>query len=172
MVLGAILTGMADPQEPRGDVLMEWTFPEFVRHERGRGWYIAYAVITVGLIVFGVMSRNYTFVMLLVLLTLVLLIRLRREPLPVHFAIRDEGIEVGNDFHPWRELQEFWIIYRPPLVKKIYFTFKSVVRPQMDISLENNNPIQVRQYLSERLLENATREEEPMGDQLTRALKM
>ena len=163
---------MPDPQEPRGDVLMEWTFPEFVRHDRGRAWYVAYAVITAGLIVFSVMSKNYTFVMLLVLLTLVLLIRLRREPPPVRFAIRDEGIEVGHDYHPWRELKEFWIIYRPPIVKKIYFTFKSGLRPEIDVSLETENPVRVRQYLSERLHQNASREEEPAGDQITRYLKI
>lgn len=163
---------MVDPQEPRGDVLMEWSFPEFVRHERGRAWYIAYSVITLGLIVFCIMSRNYTFMMLLVLLTLVLLIRLRRAPLPVRFTIRDEGIEVGNDYHPWRELKEFWIIYRPPTVKKIYFTFKSGLRPEIDVELLDQNPVRVRQYLSERLLENATREEEPTGDQISRFLKI
>jgi len=163
---------MADPQEPRGEVLMEWTFPEFVRHERGRTWYLAYTIITLGLITFGVLSRNYTFAMLLVLLTLVIIIRLRRDPLPVHFAIRDEGIEVGNDYHPWRELKEFWIIYRPPTVKKVYFIFKSGFRPEIDVALEDQNPIRVRQYLSERLLENASREEEPSGDQITRYLKI
>lgn len=163
---------MADTQEPRGDILMAWTFPEFVRHERGRGWYILYILVTAGLIVFGAMSKNYTFVMLIVLITLVLLIRLRREPLPVHFAIRDEGIEVGREYYPWRELKEFWIIYRPPTIKKIYFTFKSGLRPEIDVSLENQNPIAIRQHLSERLLENATREEEPSGDQITRILKL
>lgn len=163
---------MPEEQEPRGNILMEWTFPEFVRHERSRAWYLVYTIVTLGLITFGVLSSNYTFVMFLVLLTLVLVIRLRRDPLPVHFAIRDEGIEVGNDYHPWRELKEFWIIYRPPVVKKIYFTFKSGIRPEIDVSLENENPVQIRQYLSERLLENAVREEEPSGDQLTRALKL
>lgn len=163
---------MADPEEPRGDVLMEWTFPEFTRHNRGRGWYVAYAVVTLGLLVFGYFSKNYTFDMLIVLLTLVLVIRLRRSPLDVHFAIRDEGIEVGNDYHPWRELKEFWIIYRPPTVKKIYFTFKSGLRPEIEVALENANPVRIRQYLSERLLENAEREEEPAGDQLARMLKI
>ncbi len=163
---------MADPQELRGDVLMEWTFPEFVRHERGVGWYITYGIITLGLIVFCIFSRNYTFLMLLVLMTLVLIIRLRRDPLPVHFAIRDEGIEVGNDYHPWRELKEYWIIYQPPVVKKIYFVFKSGFRPEIDVALESQNPIRVRQYLSERLLENAAREEEPSADQLSRYLKI
>lgn len=151
---------------------MDWEFPEFTRHDRGRAWYLAYAIITIGLIVFGVLSRNYTFAMLLVLLTLVIIIRLRRDPLPVHFAIRDEGIEVGNNFYAWREMKEFWIIYRPPTVKKIYFIFKSGLRPEIDVALGDQNPVQVRQYLSERLLENATREEEPAGDQISRVLKI
>lgn len=163
---------MADTQEPRGDVLMEWTFPEFIRHERSRGWYIAYIIVTLGLLVFCVLSKNYTFAMLIVLLTLVLIIRLRREPLPVHFVLYDEGVNVGNDFHPWREFKEFAIIYRPPAVKKLYLTFKTGLRPELDISLESENPIRVRQYLSERLLENAKREEEPATDQITRLLKM
>ncbi len=163
---------MPDPQEPRGEILMDWEFPEFTRHDRGRAWYLAYAIITIGLIVFGVLSRNYTFAMLLVLLTLVIIIRLRRDPLPVHFAIRDEGIEVGNNFYAWREMKEFWIIYRPPTVKKIYFIFKSGLRPEIDVALGDQNPVQVRQYLSERLLENATREEEPAGDQISRVLKI
>lgn len=163
---------MPDQQEPRGDVLMEWTFPEFVRHDRSRGWYVAYAVVTLGLLVFCFFSKNYTFAMLIVLLTVVLLVRLRREPLPVHFAIRDEGVEVGNEYYPWRELKEFSIIYRPPTIKKIYFLFKGSLRPELDIALMDKNPVQVRQYLSERLLENTQREEEPVGDQITRALKI
>ncbi len=163
---------MAEPQEPRGDVLTEWTFPEFTKHDRGRAWYIAYAVVLAGLLVFCIMSKNFTFALLLVLLTMVILIRLRREPLPVRFAIRDEGIEVGTSWYPWRELKEFWIIYRPPVIKKIYFTFKTAMRPDLDISLESENPIRIRQLLSERLLENASREEEPTGDQITRALKL
>jgi hypothetical protein len=163
---------MADPQEPRGDVLMEWTFPEFVRHERSRGWYIGYIIITLILLGFCVWTKNYTFAMLIVLFTLVLIIRLRREPLPVQVKIYDEGILVGTDYHPWRELKEFAIIYRPPIVKKVYFTFKSGLRPELDIALEQANPIQLRQHLSERLLENAAREEEPIGDQLTRSLKL
>lgn len=163
---------MANPQEPRGDVLMEWSFPEFVRHDRGRGWYVGYILVTLGLLTFSFFSRNYTFAMFIVLLTLVLIIRFRRQPLPVHFAIRDEGIEVDNEYHPWRELKEFWVIYRPPMVKKVYFTFKSGLRPEMAIALENQNPVRVRQLLSERLLENATREEEPSGDQLSRTLKI
>ncbi len=163
---------MADPQEPRGDILMEWTFPEFIQHNRGRGWYIGFAVLVVLFIAYGLWTKNFTFIGFLVLLTLVLVIRLRRTPPDVRFAVRDEGIEVGTSFYAWREFKEFWIIYRPTQVKKVYFTFKSSLRPALDISLENQNPLLLRQLLSERLLENAQREEEPSGDQLIRTLKL
>ncbi|MBI5467016.1 MAG: hypothetical protein HY975_02260 [Candidatus Kerfeldbacteria bacterium] len=163
---------MADAQEPRGDVLLEWQFPEFSQPERGRWWYLTFVILLAALIAYGLWTTNYTFVGFLVLLTLVLVIRLRRTPPNVRFAIRDEGIEVGNSYYAWREFREFWIIYRPPEVKKVYFNFKSSVRPALDISLESQNPLRIRQLLSERLLENAEREEEPSGDQLLRTLKL
>lgn len=163
---------MADSQEPRGDILVEWTFPEFVQHERGRGWYIGFVVVIAALIVYAAWTKNYTFIALIVLLTLILLVRLRRTPPEVRIAIRDEGLEIGNSYYAWRELKEFWIVYRPPQTKKLYFTFKAALRPDLDISLENQNPLKLRQLLSERLLENAKREEEPAGDQITRVLKI
>lgn len=163
---------MADAQEPRGDVLLEWQFPEFSQPIRGRWWYLTFAIVLIALIGYGVWTSNFTFVGFLVLLALVLTIRLRRAPPSIRFAIHDEGIAVGGSYYAWREFREFWIIYRPPEVKKVYFNFKSSLRPALDISLEMQNPLRVRQLLSERLLENAEREEEPSGDQLLRSLKL
>ncbi len=164
---------MAENQEPnRGDVRLDWTFPEFEHHDRSRGWYITAFVIVVGSIVISAFGRNYTFIALIVLITIVLLARLRRTPLPVRFAIRDEGLEIGQRFYPWSDLQEFWILYKPPTVKKLYFHFKSSIRPPIDIDLMDQNPIRVRQILSEYLLEDTKREEEPGGDQVTRFLKI
>jgi hypothetical protein len=163
---------MAEANEPRGDILMEWDFPEFAQHDRSRGWYLAFAIIVLALITFSIFTLNYTFAALLVLFSLVMLVRLRREPPLVHFAIRDEGVEVGKDYYAWREIKDFWIIYRPPIIKKVYFNFKASLRPALDISLEGQNPVKIRQYLSERLPENIEREEEPSGDQITRYLKI
>lgn len=164
---------MAENQEQnRGSVLMEWAFPEFEQHDRSRAWYlVAFAVFVVSIVI-AAFSRNYTFIAVLLLFSLVILIRLRRQPPDVRFAIRDEGLEVGQRFYAWKELKEFWILYRPPEVKKVYFHFKSTLRPALDISLMDQNPLKVRQALSERLLENTDLEDEPTGDQITRFLKI
>lgn len=162
---------MADPREPRGDVLLSWEFPEFQRHDRSRGWYLAFLGTVLALIVIAVLVSNYTFIGVIVLTSFIIVIRLRRTPPLVHFAIREEGIEVSARFYSWREIKSFWVLYRPPEIKKLYLSLKGP-RPAMDIALVDQNPLKVRQLLSEFLLEETDREEEPAGDQISRILKI
>lgn len=158
--------------QDRGDVLLEWTAPEFTQYARGRGWYVAFFIVVFGLLVIGLLSRNYTFALLVFTASLVLVLRFRRAPAVVRMAIRDEGIEVGAEFFPWRDLAEFWILYRPPAAKKIYFHFKGRFRPPIDLSLEQQNPLKVRETLAPFLPENTAKSEEPAVDQLTRFFKI
>lgn len=166
------ILAMAENQSNKGDVLMQWTFPEFTEHTRSRGWYIGFLVILALLVLYSLLTSNYTFLMFIVLLALIMVLRFRRPPLDVMFSIRDEGLEVGRRFYPWRELKDFWILYRPPEIKKLYVEFKATARPSLDIALQAQNPLRIRQLLTEHLLENTEREEEPMTDQVTRYLKI
>ncbi|MBI3572842.1 MAG: hypothetical protein HY092_01435 [Candidatus Kerfeldbacteria bacterium] len=163
---------MAEQEIPRGAVLLEWTFPEFETYDRNRRWYIGFLAIIAALIVYGVWSKGYTFIVLVILAAVIIVVRLRRSPLDVHVAIREEGLEVSSRFYAWRELKEFWILYRPPAMKKLYLHFKAAIRPELILPLENQNPLKVRQYLSEHLVENIELEEEPGDDQLARMLKI
>lgn len=162
---------MADPRQPRGDVLLEWDFPEFTRHDRGRSWYLWFLGTVIVLIGLSILLKNYTFIGVVVLTAFVIIVRLRRTPPAVHFAIREEGLEVSSRFYTWRNIKNFWVLYRPPEIKKLYVSLKGP-RPALDISLEQQNPLKVRQLLSEFLLEETDREEEPAGDQLSRMLKI
>lgn len=163
---------MADPQIDPGEILLEWTFPEFPAHVRSRSWYLGFLLTVIVFAGYAVFAKNYTFLMIIVLLALILVMRFRQPPLDVTFRLREEGAEVGNRLYAWTDMKDFWILYRPPEVKKLYLEFKAVGRPGLDISLENQNPIKVRQILSQHLVENTEREEEPVGDQLTRYLKI
>lgn len=163
---------MATETKPRGKVLLEWTFPEFIQHDRGRSWYLGFLLVDIALVVFGLLTRNYTFIGVIVLASFILVIRLRRQPPDVRFAIRENGIEVSTGYYTWDELKEFWIIYQPPEVKKLYLNFRNSFRPQMDITLERQNPLRVRQVLREYLPENMTEENEPATDQLSRFFKI
>jgi hypothetical protein len=79
-------------------------------------------------------------------------------------------IEVVDSW--WSELKDFWIMYKPPEVKQLYFSFKRTIRPDMNIGLVHQNPLKVREVLREYLLENIEREEEPASEVLTRYFKL
>ena len=164
---------MAETNEiDRGDILHQWSFSEFAQYDRSRGWYIGFMLAVLGFGAYAVWAKNYTFLMIIVLLALILIVRFRRSPMEVVFMIREEGAQVSNRFYAWREMKDFWILYQPPTVKKLYLEFKTVGRPSLDIPMENQNPLKIRQLLSEHLVENTEREEEPFSDTLTRALKI
>ena len=164
---------MADtPAVPHGDLRTEWKFPEFVPHARSRAWYLMFMLAVAAFGALAVWQANYTFLMIIVLATVIYVIRLRMQPPLVTFSIREEGIEISGRFYAWEEFKEYWILYKPPTVKKLYLEFKGTFRPALDISLENQNPLKIRQTLNEYLLENTSREEEPVSDQWSRMLKL
>jgi len=151
---------------------MEWQFPEFVQHPRSRAWYLLFMAAVIVFAATSIWTANYTFLMIIVLGTVIYVIRLRLKPPLVTFSIREEGVEISGRFYSWDEFKEYWILYKPPVVKKLFLEFKGTFRPALDISLENQNPLKVRQLFNEYLLENTSREQEPVSDQWARMLKL
>lgn len=157
---------------PVGTPIMEWTFPEFAQYERGRTWYLGFFALGAVLIGLAILGRVYTAIPIVVLAGLILILRFRRSPHTVHVRITDTTLEVGGDRVPWDELKEFWIVYRPPEIKKLYVTFRTSVRQPYSIELSDQNPLKVRESLSEFLPENIAQERELASDELLRMFKM
>lgn len=154
------------------DILLSWSFPEFTKHQRSRAWYLWFFVTIVGLIGMSLLTTNYTFIAVVIMAALVLILRFRREPAQVPVEVTAKGISVGGRPYAWTDFKDFWIIYRPPQVKQLYLTFKSLIRPELNIGLTEQNPLKIREILREHLLENIEREEEPGAEQLARYFKM
>ena len=165
-------TDHIDHQGAAKPPLLSWSFPEFVRHERGRGWYIGFFLVIIGLLAIGFFTANYTFMAVVIMGTFVLVLRLRRQPPDVQMDITEQGITVGGHSYEWSEMKDFWIMYKPPHIKQLYFGFKRTTRPEMNIGLVNQNPLKVREVLREYVLENIEREEEPASEVLTRYFKL
>lgn len=162
---------MPDSQ-PRGTPIMEWTFPEFAQYERGRGWFIGFFVVLVLAVFLALLGRVYTAIPVIVLVALILILRFRRRPADITVRLTDIGLEIADGAVRWDELKEFWIVYRPPEIKKLYVTFKQPVRQPYSIDLVDQNPLRIREVLSEFLPENVAQESETTTDQLLRFFKL
>ncbi|MBI2410865.1 MAG: hypothetical protein HYV32_03175 [Candidatus Kerfeldbacteria bacterium] len=157
----------------RGRVLMEWSFPEYERHQRGLLWYIIALTVSIGLLVYAVRDGNFLFALMILLVGLILFTHHRSEPLEIPFIIYDAGIQVGGQFFLFRELQSFSIIYEPPVVKTMYLIPKrQFIQREFSIPLYDQNPLHVRSLLIDFIDEDLNREEESTSDTLARLLKL
>lgn len=155
-----------------GKTLMNWKFFEYEEYHREKSWYIMAAIISGGFLVYAIWVLNYLFALIIIITDLIILIQITRKPSKIDFKITEQGIIIGNSFYPYRNLNNFWIIYNPPKSKSLYFSFKATLRPDITIPLENKNPLRVRDLLLENVDEDLSKEEESTSEQIRKFLKL
>ena len=156
-----------------GKILASWEFPEFKKTKKTTGWYIGMAILVGALVAFSIATQNYLFLIIIALFVIIYVLRSRREPTILNIQITEDGIGIGpQTFYEWKDVKSFWIIYEPPEVKNLYLDFKTGLRTSITISLENQNPLQIRKILLEYILEDTEKENETFSDGLHRTLKL
>lgn len=166
-----ITQGSADPDN-RGQVLMSWKFPEYPIYQRSENWFFWMGLLGGFLILYSIFTANFLFAVIVVLIALIVFAQSHLSPSAITFEISESGLKLGEGFYPWREIQDFAILYHPPEVMKIYINFKSPWRPHLSVPLDNQDPVKVRKILVKYLPENLDQHTETFSDQFSRLLKM
>ncbi len=152
--------------------LLRWNFPEFDPTPRSHRWYLWFGILSAVLISLGVLSDNFLFSIIIVMVALIIFLRNWRRPANIHFSFTPQGVHIGRNFYAMKEFQDFWIVYRPPSVEVLYLEFNSVWRSSLAIPLQGQNPLQIREVLLQYLPENLEKDEEPLADALARILQL
>ncbi len=163
---------MKEDNENRGQTLLSWNFPEHMQYQRGKSWYIVSGLLLVIFILYSLFTSNLLFTVFLILFGLIIFLHLKRSPLEVEFKIFEDGIMIGSKFYEWMEIKNFHLVYRPPDAKRLYFDLKNVLISDVSVSLEKQNPLEVRKILKEYLDEDTERKEENVIDKLNHWLKI
>jgi len=154
-----------------GQIFFAWIFSELPQYQRSRSWYIWALIAVVALLFFSFLTSNFLFGVIVILSALIIVL-FQRNIKPVDFKIAEDGIVVNSRLYEYREIKDFFIIYQPPTVKTLYFEPKGLLSPRIPISLEDQNPVQIREVLLRYLTENLEREHEPVSDQFSRIFKL
>ncbi|MCG2686927.1 hypothetical protein L6278_02190 [Candidatus Parcubacteria bacterium] len=152
--------------------LISWKFPEHTAPNRTKSWYIWATLFFLAMLLYAVLTANFLFGLIIIMLTIIMFILHNKEPLEIEFKITQDGIEIGNQNQTFKDLENFWIVYDPPHVKNLYFKFKATLKPTLIIPLLDQNPIKVREILKEYLLEDLDKESESTTETLARILKL
>ena len=160
---------MAEKKEHK---LLKWSFPEYQKYERRRGWYFWAILISLGIIIYSLLTQNWLFALIIIMFGIIIVINHHNEAEEIKFEINHDGIKLDNRLYKYDEIGRFWIIYQPPEVKNLYFDMKSPLRPQLSIPLGKENPIEVKSFLRQYLVEDLEEEQEPFSDVLGRLFKL
>ncbi len=160
-----------DQEIKKGKILLSWQAPEYEQQRKPRNWYIASAILALILIGVSIYLRNYLLLIIVVMLGVVVILMDRKNPLIFKIEINENGIGIAEKFYPYRDLENFWIVYDPPL-KTLNFRMKRNFFPFLAIQLEDQNPNELREILTKYLPENHEVTEESPKERLTRILKI
>ncbi len=155
-----------------GKILAEWAVPEYIKYEHFFGWYVMTFLIGGFFLIQALWTRNFLFVIIILLVGIILYFHERNTPNLVEFIITEEGVILGEKFYPYENFESFWIVYNAPDIKTLYFTLKQMLRSELPIHLENQNPVAIRNILLNYLPEDIEKEEEAVEEQLSRFLKI
>jgi hypothetical protein len=158
--------------EDYGEKFVSWQFPEFQRHERGATWYIIFFVIAALLVTYCLLTANFLFLVIILICGSLVLFTNRHQPSQMTCTIWEDGITINDKLYAYDNTESFWIIYRPPEIKYLYFRLKSVLRPDLVIPLEKADPVSIRQTLLRFVPEDTKKEDESVAEAMTRTYKI
>ncbi|HCC22937.1 TPA: hypothetical protein DF272_02045 [Candidatus Falkowbacteria bacterium] len=162
------------PQAPEdiGEVLFEWSAPEFERHDRSRIWYIATGIALAAVLIYAIVTMNFLFLVIILLVSLILVMQHYLDPKDITVKISTSGVLVGQRFHYFQDFKVFWLAYYPPEVKNLYLEFRGMRRDKLSLPLGDLNPLDIRSALESYIEEDLRRENEPIEDYLARRIKL
>lgn len=155
-----------------GEELVGWETWEFPPVERGRRWYLITVLVGGLLIAYGLWTANPLFSLIILMIGVMMLVNSTHQPKRISVHITTGGIVIGNKFHPYDDLRDFSLIYKPPYSTVLYIDFKAWMTPLRSIELENVNPLLVRDALLPVLPENLEREDELLTDLIKKVYKL
>ncbi|PIT90165.1 MAG: hypothetical protein COU22_03710 [Candidatus Komeilibacteria bacterium CG10_big_fil_rev_8_21_14_0_10_41_13] len=163
---------MASNQTDPGQTLASWSFWEYEVEPRSKLWHIMFFIIIALLLIYTLVTVNFLFAVIIIIASIVILMRAKYGPSKVTFAITDNGIMIDGDFHEYNDLRDFYFIYEPPKNQDLYINFKSLLTPRLRVPLAGQNPLALRQILSEYLDEDLEKEAEPLSEAFRKFLKL
>jgi len=125
----------------------EWKAKEFPKKEKNKSWFIIPGLITIALGIFALATESFLFLIAIVLGFFVFYVYANKEPRTIKFKIDERGVEIDGKLYEFDTLSSFWVFYNPPEQKEISFRSKRTFLPYVRISLDDENPNEIRKFL-------------------------
>lgn len=151
--------------------LIEWEAPEYGHYEKGKIWYIIFALTTALFTTYAILNKDYIFATAIILFALTYTLIQRKKPQTTKIIISHNGIKVEKEAYSFHQIHAFWIIYQPPYIQTLNIRTNKHFMPDITISLEDQDPAIIRHVLSHFIPEWQNRQE-AFSETLIRLLRL
>lgn len=151
--------------------LVQWTAPEFQHYDRGPLWFTIGGILVLLLVLYGIWTGSWTESIVFLLLASVYYLTHHEQPRQFDVMISEMGIKFGDKTYPYSNIKNFWILYHPPHVKKLGFRPLEGWAHDVHISLEDQDPVVLRNLLITQIPEWEGKQES-MTEIITRVCKL
>jgi hypothetical protein len=164
-------TSESHPGAEHNRLLLEWQAPEFVKHEKGKTWYLVAGILTLCLIAYALYTGSATMAIVFIVLAGVYILTHNQQPKVVDIKITQLGLFVGEVFYPYNMVRAFWIVFHPPVVQTLNLRLAGKAGTKITIQLDSQNPVEVRALLAKEIPE-VEGQQETMNEMLIRLLRL
>lgn len=147
------------------DLPIKWEEYEYEHRPKSGDWFWYIASGALILIIVSILMKNFLLGIIAIAGALSVAVLGVQKPRKLGYAIESGGIRIGSQFHPFKEIDSFWISYEPPHKKELLLKSKKKVLKHMIVPLGNNNPKSIRDILKKVIKEEE--QEESFVDILT-----
>ena len=131
---------------------LSWETIEYLHKEKTPDWYWTVGIVTVSIALISIILNNLIFAILIIVSSFTLSLFASKKPEIITIEIGETGITVGKNNYPYKELESFWIETRDSY-PRILLKSKKVLMPFVMVLIEDVEPEQIREALSQHLLE-------------------
>lgn len=153
------------------NALFSWSAPEYVHHEKGFLWKIIVPGLWLILVIYALFSAAWTFAVSLLIFAGVYWLIYHEKPEHIPVKISRVGIKIGSHEIPFNHIRAFWILYQPPFLKQLQIRTILRFTPDILISLQDQDPAEIREYLASQIQEWEGRDE-TISEIFIRVLKL
>src|SRR3989338_2903546 len=90
-----------------GEPILDWEVDEYPQHERSRTWYIAASVIAVALIVYAIITANFLFAVIILMVGVITLLSTFKDPDRIGIMVTTAGVIVDDMFYDYKSVRDF-----------------------------------------------------------------
>lgn len=149
-----------------------WEAPAFEPRQRGTAWYFVMALVAVFFMAYAVWTANFLFAFIVLLSAILLLLVGNKPPKVVLIQVGDNGIVFDGRLILYQDIDNFAVLYQPPSLKVLYVERRSPTAPRLNILLEDQDPVAIRNFLKQYVKEDLNLQNEHLSDIVARLLKI